>query len=48
MTADTTTELERLIAAEHLLAEHLPNVLMRDRMDLAITLRQIFNGESTC
>ena len=42
---DLTTETSRLVAAEHLLSEYLPNMLTKDRLELAITLRRIFDGE---
>jgi hypothetical protein len=41
-----TTEVERLIAAEHLLAQHLPTMHSMDRIGLVIDLQKILEGRS--
>jgi hypothetical protein len=41
-----TTEVGRLIAAEALLAEHLPTMQSGDRIGLVIELRRILEGRS--
>jgi hypothetical protein len=41
-----TSETERLIAAEHLLAQHLPTMRSMDRIGLVIELRKILEGRS--
>lgn len=39
-----TDETTRLIVAEHLLSEHLPNMRMMDRLQLVIDLRRVLEG----
>jgi hypothetical protein len=41
-----TSETARLIAADALLAEHLPNMRSMDRIELVIELRKILEGRS--
>lgn len=40
-------QVHRLIATEAVLAEHLPQMRTKDRMELAIELRQILNGSAS-
>jgi hypothetical protein len=47
MTAANLTEgAERLIAAEHLLSEHLPEMQLFDRLGLVMKIRDILDGSA--